>query len=242
MLRTPTILTTCLVPVLLAAALPAPAALFGGAPPPEKARAAMVEGQIAERGIRDAAMRAVPRHRFVPEGYRDEAYADHPVPIGFGQTISQPYIVAFMTEAARVPKDGRVLEIGTGSGYQAAVLAQLGAQVYTVEIVPELARRARETLAAIGYGSVAVRAGDGYFGWSENAPYDAIVVTCAASHIPPALIDQLKPGGRLVIPLGSTLYYQSLTRITKIDGQASEVEQLLDVRFVPMTGRSQEGR
>ncbi len=223
---------------------PAPlrAAWFGPKPAPEVARATMVRTQLAVRDITDPAvlkaMGKVPRERFVPNTRRDHAYEDHPLPIGYGQTISQPYIVAYMTQVLKLRPGDRVLEIGTGSGYQAAVLAEMGMRVYSMEIVPQLSTRATATLSAVGYRNVAVRQGDGYFGWPEQVRFDAIMVTAAASHIPPVLLRQLKPGGRLVIPLGSTLYYQNLTLITKIDAQKVTVEQLLDVRFVPMTGQA----
>ena len=171
------------------------------------ARARMIETLERVYGFSDdevlAAMWRVPRERMVPERYRDRAYADHPLPIGHGQTISQPYVVAVMTRALRVREGDRVLEVGTGSGYQAAVLAEMGARVYTIEIVPELAERARRTLADLGYADrVTVRTGDGYAGWPEHAPFDAIIVTAAPDHVPQPLVDQLAPGGRLVIPVG----------------------------------------
>lgn len=198
----------------------------------------MIEDQIIARGVTQerllAALRAVPRDRFVPPEYRKEAYADHPLPIGHGQTISQPFIVAFMTEAVNIQPGARVLEIGTGSGYQAAVLAALGARVFTIEIVPALAERAAATLKELGYDQVQVRAGDGYRGWPEEAPFDAIVVTAAPDEIPPALIEQLAEGGRLVIPVGPQSTGQELRLVTKTGGKIRQ-RTLLPVRFVPFT-------
>lgn len=200
------------------------------------AREEMVRRQIAARGIRDpdvlGAMRTVPRHRFVPERYVDQAYEDHPLPIGYGQTISQPYIVALMTEAVKVEPGDRVLEIGTGSGYQAAVLAELGAEVYTVEIIPDLAERAERQLREAGYTDVHVRAADGYFGWEAHAPYDAIVVTAAPDHLPQPLVNQLKDEGRLVIPIGPPGSYQTLWLYEKRDGEL-DAYSMGAVLFVP---------
>ncbi len=202
-------------------------------------RQRMVEQDIRQRGVQDAAvlkaMATVPRHLFVNASYRNQAYEDHPLPIGEGQTISQPYVVALMTASLRLRPGERVLEIGTGSGYQAAVLAGIVRVVYTIEIRKSLADRAEETLAELGYGNVKVKWGDGYFGWEENAPFDAIIITAAANHIPPPLIKQLKEGGRLIVPLGSTTYFQTLTLATKRQGEL-DVEQLCPVAFVPMTG------
>lgn len=206
-----------------------------------EARERMVREQIAAPGrdVRDPrvldAMRSVPRHRFVPGELEGEAYADHPLPIGHGQTISQPFVVAFMTERLRPRPDDRVLEIGAGSGYQAAVLSRLVAEVYTVEIVEPLARRAGETLKSLGYDNVRVKAGDGYLGWPEFAPFDAIIVTCAPDHIPKPLVDQLKPGGRMIIPVGPTSS-QALVLLEKNAAGAIERRSVLPVRFVPMTG------
>lgn len=193
-----------------------------------------------------AAMRKVPRHEFVPEASRPYAYADTPLPIGEGQTISQPLIVGYMTELLRLKGGERVLEIGTGSGYQAAVLAELVKEVDTIEIVEALARRAQADLRRLGYKNVRVRAGDGYRGWPERAPYDAIVVTCGAEKIPPALLEQLKAGGRLVIPVGPDLdkkpwANQRLLVVTKT-AQGTTTERLIPVRFVPMTGEVRERR
>jgi len=202
-------------------------------------RDAMVDEQIRGRGVQDtavlSAMRTVPRHRFVPAQYVDEAYADHPLPIGYGQTISQPYIVGLMTEALKAKPGDRVLEVGTGSGYQAAVLAQLGVEVYTIEIIPELAQQARKTLDDLGYRGVHVRTGDGYFGWEVNAPYDAVIVTAAPDHLPQALATQLKDTGRLVIPIGPVGSVQTLWLFEKQGGELSATN-LGAVSFVPLTG------
>lgn len=201
----------------------------------------MVVEQIASRGVSDprvlAAMRKVPRHEFVPEEYRDLAYRDTPLPIGYGQTISQPYIVAYMTEQLHIGKEDTVLEIGTGSGYQAAVLAELASEVYTIEIIPELAERAKKTLRRLGYNNVHVRIGDGYKGWPEHAPFDAIILTAAPPRVPQPLIDQLKEGGRLIAPVGED--YQELVLIRKENGEILR-ENLIPVRFVPMTGEAQK--
>jgi protein-L-isoaspartate(D-aspartate) O-methyltransferase len=201
------------------------------------ARHRMVEDQLRGRGIQDArvlaAMRDVPRHLFVPEPMRASAYVDSPLPIGYNQTISQPYIVAFMTEALQVRPSDTVLEIGTGSGYQAAVLARLAREVFTIEIVPELANRARETLASQGYRNVHVRAGDGYLGWPERSPFDRIMVTAAPEEVPQALVDQLAPGGRLVVPVGPQFGDQELRILTKTP-KGVVTERSLPVRFVPM--------
>jgi len=198
----------------------------------------MVAAQIEERGVRDprtlAAMRKVPRHLFVPPSLLRDAYSDHPLPIGHGQTISQPYIVAFMTEALSLRGGEKVLEIGTGSGYQAAVLAEIAARVYTIEIVAPLAEEARERLARLGYRNVEVRAGDGYQGWAEAAPFDAVIVTAAAPRIPEPLKQQLKDGGRLVIPVGED--DQELIVVTRRGSDYVE-QRVLPVRFVPMTGK-----
>jgi protein-L-isoaspartate(D-aspartate) O-methyltransferase len=210
------------------------------APPaerPEAGRERMVKEQIEGRGIKDArtlaALRKVPRHLFVPDAAARDAYADFPLPIGHGQTISQPYIVAFMTEALGLRGGETVLEIGTGSGYQAAVLSEIAGKVYTIEIVAALAAEARERLARLGHRNVEVRAGDGYVGWPEAAPFDAIIVTAAAPRIPEPLKQQLKDGGRLVIPVGDE--YQELIVVTRRDSSYDE-RRVLPVRFVPMTG------
>jgi protein-L-isoaspartate(D-aspartate) O-methyltransferase len=204
------------------------------------ARARMVKEQLAAagRGITNArvlaAMNKVPRHEFVPYSYREQAYLDQALPIGYGQTISQPFIVAFMTEKLEPRATDNVLEIGTGSGYQAAVLAQLVRKVYTIEIVEPLARQAEATLKRLAYTNVLVRAGDGYKGWPEAAPFDAIIVTCAPEHVPEPLVNQLKDGGRMIIPLGppgeQELY------ILRKDGTKVKRSAVLPVRFVPMTG------
>jgi protein-L-isoaspartate(D-aspartate) O-methyltransferase len=206
-------------------------------------RKVMVSVQIAARGVRDplvlAAMSEVPRHLFVPADLVREAYEDYPLPIGEGQTISQPYIVALMTECLALEGPEKVLEIGTGSGYQAAVLARIAASVFTIEINAPLARRAAATLERLGIANVHVRQGDGFFGWPEEAPFDAMMVTAAAPEVPPALFDQLAEGGRLVIPLGDPAAYQRLTVITKRKGRPA-IDRILDVRFVPMTGEIQK--
>ena len=195
----------------------------------------MIEQQLRARGIADRsvleAMVRVPRHRFVPAQHRHLAYADHPLPIGHDQTISQPYIVAYMTEAAQVSPDDKVLEIGTGSGYQAAILGELAGEVYTIEIIPALAERARTELRELGYENVHVRTGDGYAGWPEHAPFDAIVVTAAPDHVPPALVEQLAVNGRMVIPVGRG--EQQMRVITKTDRGVID-ETTLSVQFVPL--------
>lgn len=183
-----------------------------------------------------AALGEVPRHRFVPPREVGQAYANRPLPIGHGQTISQPYIVALMTDLLALKPGDRVLEIGTGSGYQAAVLAQLGAQTYSIEIIPALAEQGRRNLAAAGYGQVRLRTGDGYYGWPEAAPFDAIIVTAAASHVPPPLVQQLKVGGRMVIPVGSAFLTQHLLLVVKQADGSVTTRQILPVRFVPLTG------
>jgi protein-L-isoaspartate(D-aspartate) O-methyltransferase len=182
------------------------------------------------------ALRVVPRERFVPAALRDLAYGNHPLPIGYGQTISQPYIVAVMSHLAGVRPGDRVFELGTGSGYQAAVLAEMGAEVYTVEIVPELARRAAAVLAELDYTKVRVRAGDGYLGWPESAPFAAILVTAAGPEIPRPLVDQLQAGGRLVMPLGGEWQDQTLVVLTKQADGSLHRRDVLPVRFVPITG------
>jgi len=203
-------------------------------------REKMVREQIQARGVKDGsllrAMREVPRHCFVPREFRDEAYEDHPISIGQGQTISQPYIVALMTELLRVKPSDRVLEIGTGSGYQAAVLSGLVKRVFTVEISPVLAEEAGARLKFLGYENIQVRRGDGYLGWNEHAPFDAIIVTAAPGEIPPPLLRQLKPGGRMCIPVGGRYEVQQLTLIEKkLDGSISK-RAVLPVRFVPFLG------
>lgn len=201
-------------------------------------RRRMVEQQLAARDIEDKmvleAMGVVPRHLFVNAAYRELAYADHPLPIGEGQTISQPYIVALMTQLLEIQEGDKILEIGTGSGYQAAVLAQMGGEIFTVEIIQELAERAGRTLRELGYDRVHVRLGDGHMGWTEKAPFDAIMVTCATPEVPSELFAQLKEGGKLVLPLGNPETYQVLTVVTKVGGKA-RTRQISGVRFVPMT-------
>jgi protein-L-isoaspartate(D-aspartate) O-methyltransferase len=190
---------------------------------------AMIEPRVLE------ALRRVPRHLFVPPEQQPYAYEDRPLSIGHGQTISQPFIVALMTELLHVHMDDKVLEVGTGSGYQAAVLAELASQVYTIEIIPDLAQSAGERLARL-YRNVEARAGDGYYGWPEAAPFDSIVVTAAASHIPPPLVQQLKPGGRMAIPVGSRFSVQQLVLVEKDEAGRVTTRQLLPVAFVPLTG------
>ena len=182
-----------------------------------------------------AAMRAVPRHKFLPFGRRSRAYGDSPLPIGHGQTISQPFIVALMTELLSLTPESKVLEIGTGSGYQAAVLAHLTPHVYTVELIKPLAIRAKQTLQQQGYADVKCRQGDGYFGWEEHAPFDAVIVTCAAGHLPPPLWEQLKPGGQIVVPIGGPHEVQRLVLITKTPEGKRRSETITYVRFVPLT-------
>jgi len=183
-----------------------------------------------------AAMDAVPRHEFVPEKLHAVAYANRPLPVGHGQTISQPYIVALMTDLLEVDGDDVVFEVGTGSGYQAAVLAELARQVYTMEIVEPLALTARERLSRLGYGNVEARFADGYYGWPEKGPFDAVIVTAAVNHIPPPLVEQLRPGGRLVVPVGERFTVQHLLLVHKLDDERVTVRQILPVRFVPLTG------
>ena len=203
-------------------------------------RADMVERQIAGRGIRDQAlleaMGKVPREEFVAAADRDQAYGDHPLPIGSGQTISQPYIVALMIEAARIGPGDRVLEVGAGSGYAAAVMGQMGAEVVAIERKPELAAAARGRLERLGYANVEIVEGDGSCGWPEGAPYDAILAAASGSHVPEALVDQLKPGGRLVMPVGGQLWAQKLVKLTKLANGSTKRESLGKVRFVPLIG------
>lgn len=183
------------------------------------------------------AMGEVPRHVFVPEMYRKSAYENRPLPIGFGQTISQPYIVALMTDLLSIKPGDKALEIGTGSGYQAAIISELADRVFTIEIIKELGKRAASVLAQQGYKNIQTRIADGYYGWPEQAPFDVIVVTAAAGHIPPPLIQQLKPGGRMVIPVGSRFMVQQLVLVTKDDKGKISTRQILPVRFVPLTGK-----
>jgi len=205
-------------------------------------RQRMVQEQLMSRGVRDervlAAMNKVPREEFVPQDSRAASYTDQPLPIGYGQTISQPYIVAFMTEQLRPKPSDRVLEVGTGSGYQAAILAELVAEVYSVEIVEPLAKNAEATLQRLGCKNVHVKIGDGYKGWPETAPFDAIIVTCAPDKVPQPLIDQLRDGGRMVIPVGDR-FAQELYLLEKKNGQLKQ-SATLPVRFVPMAGEASE--
>jgi protein-L-isoaspartate(D-aspartate) O-methyltransferase len=219
----------------------------GGPEPASKSthtleRERMVQTQLAGRDIRDprvlAAMAKVPRHEFVPEPLRRQAYEDRPLPLGQGQTISQPYIVAFMTEHLQLEDTDRVLEIGTGSGYQAAILAELVAEVHSIEIVEPLASQARATLDRLGYSKIHLKTGDGYQGWAEYAPFDAVIVTCAPDHVPAPLIDQLKEGGRMIIPVGES-HTQELVLLEK-QGGTLQRRAILPVRFVPMTGQAGE--
>jgi len=203
-------------------------------------RAAMVRDQIEREGVTDTrvltAMRDVPRHLFVPPSFRAKAYEPFPLPIGEGQTISQPYIVGFMTQILRLKETDRVLEVGTGSGYQAAVAARLAAEVYSVEILESLADRSRRTLSDLGFRNVVVRQGDGYYGWEEKAPFDAIIVTCAGGHIPPPLLRQLKDGGRMIMPVGGPFMTQNLVFIEKDARGAITHSNVLPVAFVRLLG------
>lgn len=205
----------------------------------KKIRQEMVDSQIRSRGVSDdrvlRAMNAVPRHYFVPKNLFRQAYADHPLPIGQGQTISQPYIVALMTEILDLEPEDTVLEIGTGSGYQAAILSEIAKTVYTVEIKDKLCENASNLLKHIGFSNIHARCGDGYFGWTDAAPFDAIMITAAVDHVPPPLLEQLKDGGRLVLPLGNPFSFQNLVLVTK-HGQDYTVKQIIGVLFVPLTG------
>jgi protein-L-isoaspartate(D-aspartate) O-methyltransferase len=209
-----------------------------------RSREGMVKNQLMAGGITNPevlkAMSDVPRHEFVPAAVRPFAYINGPLPIGHGQTISQPFIVAFMTQALELAKDDRVLEVGTGSGYQAAILGRLCKEVYSIEIVPELALSSQQLLARLGFENVHVKAGDGYLGWPERAPFDAIIVTCAPDHVPEPLVNQLKEGGRLIIPIGEEGTIQRLVLLRKKEGKILR-ENMLDVRFVPMTGKATNG-
>ena len=226
--------------LLVSAALYPAQALSADTAAYKQARELMVKSQIRDRGVRDPgvleAMNSVQRHEFVPERYRDKAYGDHPLPIGHGQTISQPYIVAFMTELLELKPGDKVFELGTGSGYQAAVASLVAGSVYTMEIYRELAEPARERLRSLGFNNIHARHGDGYHGWPEEAPFDGIIVTAAADHIPPPLIEQLKPGGRLIIPLGSLFTVQQLVLVTKDLKDSISEQPIIAVRFVPLLG------
>ncbi|MFN3966473.1 MAG: protein-L-isoaspartate(D-aspartate) O-methyltransferase [Endomicrobiia bacterium] len=204
-------------------------------------RREMVEKQIKARGVKNnrviEALLKVERHKFVPEKYKNYSYEDYPLPIGYSQTISQPYIVAFMTELIEPSSHDKVLEIGTGSGYQAAILAELCKEVYTIEIIPELGRQAEKLLKELGYKNIKVKIGDGFYGWEEYSPFDGIIVTCAPEYIPEPLIQQLKEGGRMVIPVGD--YFQELILVRKIKGKI-EKKKIIPVRFVPMRGKIQK--
>jgi protein-L-isoaspartate(D-aspartate) O-methyltransferase len=204
----------------------------------------MVRIQILRRGVKKRAvldaMRHVPRHRFVPQSLQKRAYSDRPLPIGHGQTISQPYIVAFMTELLELKAGDKVLEIGTGSGYQAAVLSELTPYVYTIEILRALAKQVKPRLAKLGYKTIQTKRADGYYGWKEHAPFDAIIVTAAAGHVPPPLVQQLKPGGKMVIPVGGVSEVQHLVVVSKDKEGGISSRSVLPVRFVPMTGRAQK--
>ena len=215
----------------------------------QQERNRMVENQIKARGLGEKnkdypavldAMRHVPRHLFTPRMHRRSAYADRPLPIGSGQTISQPYIVALMTAYLQVDEGDRILEIGTGSGYQAAVLSCLTQNVYSIEIVEDLAESAQSRLKKLGYDPVKVKAGDGYYGWQDYAPFDGVIVTCAAGHVPPPLLRQLKAGGRMVIPVGGPMEVQRLTLVTKNRQGQTSTQALMPVRFVPMKGEIEE--
>jgi protein-L-isoaspartate(D-aspartate) O-methyltransferase len=226
--------------------------LLGASCKPEKTsarefavdRERMVKQQVAMRGVTEerllTAMRKVPREQFVPEPVRGQSYSDGPLPIGYDQTISQPFVVAFMTEKLRLRPTDRVLEIGTGSGYQAAILAELAAEVYTIEIVEPLGKRAAQTLQRLGYKNVQVKIGDGYQGWPEHAPFDAVIVTCAPDHVPRPLVEQTKEGGRIVIPVGRA-GDQTLYLLEKKNGRL-EQRDVLPVSFVPMTGEASRPR
>lgn len=203
----------------------------------------MVENQLIPRDISDEnvlqAMREVPRHLMVPEQNRSRAYNDSPLPIGHGQTISQPYIVAFMTQILSLDPGDKVLEIGTGSGYQAAVLSHITSDVYSIEIIEPLGNRAKQDLNKLGYTNVEVKNADGYYGWEQHAPFDAIIVTAAAGHVPSPLVQQLKPEGTIVIPVGGPYQTQTLMKVTKSESGEIKTESLMAVRFVPMTGEAQ---
>ena len=217
------------------------AGIKGDSDTTRKARQNMVAKQIRSRGISDAktiaALSKVPRHLFVPKSLSAQAYADRPLPIGEGQTISQPYIVALMTESLNLAGNERILEIGTGSGYQAAILSEITSEVFTIEIKEKIHIHAKQVLRSLGFTHVNTRHGDGYFGWKEAAPFDCIMITAAVDHIPPPLLKQLKNGGRLILPLGNPFNFQNLTLVTK-QGEDYTVKQITGVLFVPMTGHA----
>lgn len=225
---------------LLASSGGQPAPSGAAADPMLPKRLAMVQDQLAREGVADPrvleAMREVPRHLFVPEEHRARAYQPYPLPIGEGQTISQPYVVGFMTEMLRLEAGHKVLEVGTGSGYQAAVASRIAREVYTVEIFESLATSARERLQRLGYNNVHVRQGDGYHGWKEEAPFDAIIVTCAGGHLPPPLLDQLRPGGRMVMPVGGPFMTQNLVLVEKDQQGRLSQRNVLPVMFVRLLG------
>ncbi len=211
-----------------------------GEDPYHAARMAMVEKQIKARGVKNPlvlkAMQEVPRHEFIPEGSRKQAYDDRPLPIGRGQTISQPYIVAYMTELLRLCGGGNVLEIGTGCGYQAAILGHIARSVYSIELYPELAEQARQNLRRLGYHNVVIKCGDGTLGWPEHAPFDGIIATASGPSVPEPLKEQLTVGGRLVMPIGEYRFGQYVVRVTRGSGDNFHQERLLDVAFVPLVG------
>jgi protein-L-isoaspartate(D-aspartate) O-methyltransferase len=234
-----TVLAACAVPPETAAISPEPETVSSQPPPFEEEHASLVREGIIGYGIESElvieALRETPRHEFVPQEFLDQAYANHPLPIGYGQTISQPYIVALMSQELEVEPGEKVLEIGTGSGYQAAVLAEMELQVFSVEIIEPLAERARERLQELGYDQVHVRNADGYFGWPEEAPFDGILVTAAPDHVPQPLLKQLKVGAVMVIPVGPVGGYQELWKITRVSEEEVRSESLGGVRFVPLT-------
>jgi len=245
----PTFFTEPYILLLVVAALAwtAPAQLLAAQPeePFGAPRRVMIERDLRGRGIKDArvlaAMAVTPRHSFVPEMLRGSAYEDRPLPIGEGQTISQPYVVAYMSELLELRGHEKVLEIGTGSGYQTAILAQLAKEIYSIEIIPALSERAQPILAQLGYRNVSLKIGDGFFGWEEKAPFDAILLTAAAPKVPEPLWRQVREGGRIIMPLGEPGRTQRLVRVRKVAGKES-VETLTDVRFVPLTGAVQQPR
>lgn len=229
----------CFLILLLFLTDPASAEIINDSHPLRLAREKMVADQIRSRGVTDpqtlAAMMDVPRHLFVPQSLQSQAYSDRPLPIGEGQTISQPYVVALMTESLKLSGNARVLEVGTGSGYQAAVLSRIAKEVYSIEIKEKIFNQAQKVLKSLPFANIKIRLGDGYFGWKDAAPFDAIMITAAIDHIPPPLLQQLKDGGRLILPLGNPFRYQNLTLVTK-QAENYTVRQITGVLFVPMTG------